>query len=248
MIDLHNHLLPGVDDGARDMGHALRMLEIAVSQGITHVACTPHGNDRANEKTDRLYQSVFARLQEWVAEHGLPVKLILGSELMLGADIFRVLALPFATYGGQGKYFLVEFPTETPYEIIVNVVRSARRRDLWPVLAHFERFPRAQKSKEHVALLKSEGAVLTLDAGALTGQFGPEKEKRARQLLEWKVVDILASDAHDDENHGFRLREGYDVAANVWGEETARKMVWDNPLRVWEGAPWPEPVGGNRVQ
>lgn len=248
MIDLHNHVLPGVDDGARDLNQALRMLEIAAGEGITHVACTPHGNDNSDEKTGLLYQSVFAKLQEAAGQRKLPVELMLGCELMLGANILRVMKLPFATYDGKSKYALVEFPVETPFEIILNVVKSIRRNGPRPVLAHFERFARAQRTAEHVQQMRNEGAVITLDAGSLGGQFGPVMEKRSKQLLEWNVVDILASDAHDDADHGFRLAAGRDAAAKLIGEEAAAWLVLDNPRRVWEGEPWPEPEHENRVQ
>ncbi|RPH93148.1 hypothetical protein EHM69_11070 [candidate division KSB1 bacterium] len=238
MIDLHNHVLPGVDDGAYDLEMALRMLDIAAGQGITHVACTPHGHDRMNEETDRLYQSVFLELQKAVEELGIPVQLALGTEIMLGVELLRVLHLPCATYHGAGKYFLLEFPIETPFEIILNVTTTAHRANRRPVLAHFERFARAMRTKEYVKKIREAGAVISLDAGSLVGQFGAVIEKRARQLLEWDVVDLLASDAHNDAVHGFRLKEGYDAAVKILGEEKALKLVNDHPRRVWEGLPW----------
>jgi protein-tyrosine phosphatase len=241
VIDLHNHVLPGVDDGAHDLEMALRMLQIAADHGITHVACTSHGDDRASVRTDELMQSVFAELKGAARNIGLPVELSLGSELMLGADILRVLSLPFATYGGMKKYCLIEVPTETPFEIILNAVRTIRRNGLHVVLAHFERFSRAQRTVEQVTSLRAAGAIITLDAGSLVGQFGPVIEKRARQLLEWQVVDILASDAHDDGEHGFRLKEGRDAAAEILGPAEASRLVLENPRIVWEGLPWPEP-------
>jgi protein-tyrosine phosphatase len=238
VIDLHNHVLPGVDDGAHDLKMSLRMLRIAADQGITRVACTPHANDRANPQTDRLFQSVFQKLREAVAGHGLSVELCLASELMLGADLLRVLSLPFASYNAEKKYCLIEFPVETPFEIILNVVKTIRRSGPRSVLAHFERFSRAQRTADQVKALRREGAIISLDAGSLKGQFGSVIEKRSRQLLEWKVVDLLASDAHDDGDHGFRLKAGCEAAAAIIGAEAAERLVLENPQRIWEGAPW----------
>ena len=109
---------------------------------------------------------------------------------MLGADILKVLSLPFATYGGKGKYFLLEFATETPFQIVLNAVRSVRRSNRHPVIAHFERFPRAQRTPDQPRAIREAGAVITLDAGSLTGQFGSANTARARQLLNWNCVDI----------------------------------------------------------
>jgi protein-tyrosine phosphatase len=240
LIDLHNHVLPGVDDGPHDLKCALHMLEIAAGQGITHVACTSHGNDRATDETDRFIQSVFQQLKEAKTQAGIPVELKLGSELMLGADILRVLSLPFATYGGMDKYLLLEFPTETPFEIILNAIRSIRRTNRTPVIAHFERFPRAQRTPDQPLALRAAGAILSLDAGSLTGQFGNVMVTRSRQLLNWGCIDLLASDAHNDEAHGFCMKSGYEAAAQIIGADSARKLVLDNPRIIWDGAPWPE--------
>jgi protein-tyrosine phosphatase len=230
-----------VDDGAHDLEMALRMLYVAADQGITHVACTSHGNDRAGERTDELLHSVFAELREAVQKLALPVELCLGSELMLGADILRVLALPFATYRGMKKYCLLEFPIETPFEIVLNAVRTIRKHGLHTLLAHFERFSRAHRTVEQVKSLRQAGAIITLDAGTLEGQFGVVLEKKAKQLLEWNVVDVLASDAHDDGEHGFRLKAGREEAREIVGPAAASRLVLDHPRLVWEGLPWPEP-------
>jgi len=222
------------------------MLEIAARQGITHVACTPHSDDHADRERDRLYQSVFSHVKDAAKQEGIPLELILASELMVGSSILQTLALPSTNYGGIGSYVLIEFPIETPYEIILNVVKSLRRRRVWPVLAHYERFARAQRTADQPRALRAEGAVITLDAGSILGQFGNVLTKRAKQLLQWQCVDILASDAHDDGSHGFCLKASVDATAGVVGMDAARQMVVDNPRRVWEGSPWPSADGHDK--
>ncbi len=169
MYDLHNHLLPGVDDGARNLKVSLRMLEIALRQGITHVACTPHATDRLDENQDRLHQSVFLLVKNAAKEHGLPIELILASELMVGTNLLKALSHPSATYAGEGKYCLVEFFPEMPFEIVQNVIIALTRQKLWPVMAHYERYARAQNKPEQPRALRELGAILTLDAGSLVG-------------------------------------------------------------------------------
>jgi protein-tyrosine phosphatase len=238
VIDLHNHVLPGVDDGAANLAEALRMLEQAAAQGITHVACTPHANDRMNTETDRHYQSVFEQLQAEVDKHGLPIELCLAAEIMAGTYLLKLLDHPFCTYHSSKKYFLLEFPLETPFEIILNIVKATKRKEFTPVIAHFERFQRAQREIEQPQAIKQAGAVLTLDAGSLVGQFGSAHFKRAKQLLKWNVVDILASDAHNDREHGFCMKAGFHAAVSIIGEAAAQKLVVENPRRVWDGLPW----------
>ncbi|MBU1984300.1 hypothetical protein KJ815_07815, partial [bacterium] len=235
----HNHVLPGLDDGATDLSESLRMLTAAARQGITHVGCTPHGNDRINEKTDLLYQSVFLQVKEAAKREGIPVELALALELMLGVDILQTLHLPLATYHGAGKYFLIEFPWHTPFEILLNAIRACMQSEMIPIIAHYERYEQAIKKPEQPHKVRHAGAVITMDAGSLVGQFGAAMTRRSRQLLNWGCVDVLASDAHDDMEHGFCLRQGFEAAAAIIGEAEAQKLVSDNPRRIWEGTPWP---------
>jgi protein-tyrosine phosphatase len=215
------------------------MLEMAILQGITHVACTPHSNDRSGAKANEAFQSAFKELSAEITRIELPVEITLASEIMFGANIEKLFSFPFATYSGKGKYFLVEFPTETPFEIILNVIRSAQRWKKRPVIAHYERYDRACRSKDQAEQIRDAGGIITLDAGSLVGQFGRPMLKRSKELMEWGVVDILCSDAHNDDDHRFILREGFEAAAKIIGEPTARLLVVDHPRRVWNGDEWP---------
>ena len=240
MFDIHNHVLPRIDDGAGNKIIALRMLEQAIAQGITHVCCTPHASDRATEQTNQHFQQAFAELNEIVVKQSMPIELGLAAELMIGTDLQRVLEFPFATYNGQGKYFLLEFHRDMSHEIILNVLKTVRRWGKRPVIAHVERYMRVVASPERPQELRNEGAILTLDAGSLVGQFGSVMEKRSRALLELDVIDILASDAHNDDHHGFYLKQSLPVAESILGSARARQLVIDNPRRVWFGESWPE--------
>jgi protein-tyrosine phosphatase len=240
LFDIHNHVLPRVDDGASSMNEALRMLEQASEQGITHVCCTPHANERATAETDRRFHEALDELKQAAAKHGLPVELGLAAEIMLGIDLQRVLALPFATFNGKGEYFLLEFEREIAYEIVLNVVRSARRWGKRPVIAHVERFSRVVATPDRPRELRAAGAILSMDAGTLSGQFGPMYQKRAWALLNLDVIDIFASDAHNDAEHGFCLKQNAQAARSMLSELRVRELVVDNPRRVWFGEPWPD--------
>ncbi|MCC6477007.1 hypothetical protein IT157_08125 [bacterium] len=240
MYDIHNHVLPGVDDGASGMRQSLRMLEGAIHQGITHVVCTPHANDRSGPRANELFQERFQELKAEVTKLELPIEIGLGSEIMFGADIEQTLKQPFATINGHGRYFLLEFPTKTPFEIIHNVVRASIRWGKRPVIAHHERFTLASQNEEQLRTLRASGAILTMDAGSLTGRFGKVMQKHARALMSSGHIEILASDAHDEALQGFCLAEGREEAAGLVGMVEANKMALDAPRRVWNNDDWPE--------
>lgn len=240
MYDIHNHVLPQVDDGAKGMRQSIRMLESAIRQGITHVICTPHANDHSGEHANDLFNDRLSALNAEIAKLELPIEIGLGAEIMFGMNMQKVLALPFATLNGKGKYTLIEFPRQTPFEVIHNVVKAVRKWGYIPVIAHHERYPLAFRNVDQLVKLRSEGAILTLDAGSLTGQFGLPMKRQARDLLETGHIEILTSDAHDDEKQNFCLAASRDEAATIVGATVARQMVTDAPRRIWDGEDWPQ--------
>lgn len=240
MYDIHNHVLPQVDDGAKGLRQSIRMLETAIRQGITHVLCTPHANDRSNAQANALFQARMDELTSEVAKSHLPVELGLGSEIMFGVNMLEVLKQPFATLNGKGKYTLIEFPRQTPYDIIANVAKSVVRWGFTPVIAHHERYPLACRSTEQLTELRKIGCILTMDAGSLTGQFGLQMKRQARELLATGHIEVLTSDAHDDDKQNFCLAAARQEASAIVGSAVAEQLVLDAPRRIWNGDPWPE--------
>jgi protein-tyrosine phosphatase len=240
VYDIHNHVLPGVDDGADGVRTSLRMIEQAILQGITHICCTPHATDRSGVESEKLFFQRFVDLMKAVMQAQLPVELGLAAEIMFGSDLQRALDYSFASYNGKGQYFLVEFSRETPFEIILNVIKASRRWGKTPCVAHVERYKQVSHDVARLQKIKAEGAVITMDAGSLSGQFGRKLIPIAKTLVQSNCIDILCSDAHNTEDHGFCLKTGYEEAASLIGLVPARRLVLDNPRIVWEGQPWPE--------
>jgi protein-tyrosine phosphatase len=209
LYDIHNHVLPGIDS-----------------------------NDRSGEQADKLFRFSFNKLVREVESLELPVELGLAAEIMFGAELQQTLNFSFATYNGKGHYFLLEFSRETPFEIILNVVRAARRWNKRPVIAHFERYRHACKEKLQPEQVRAEGGILSLDAGSLTGQFGKPMIKVSKKLLEWDCIEILASDAHDDDTHGFCLKASREMVCAMYSADKAERLTVDNPRLIWENHPW----------
>jgi protein-tyrosine phosphatase len=230
------------------MRMSLRMLEQAILQGITHVACTPHANDRAGEHAGELFHAAFNRLVHEVKTLELPIELGLASEIMFGAELQQMLNHSFATYNGKGRYFLIEFSCETPFEIILNVVRASRRWNKRPVIAHFERYRHACKDKTQPEKVRTEGGILSLDAGSLIGQFGKPMVKESKKLLEWDCIDLIASDAHDDDTHGFCLKAGREAVSSLCGADVAKKVTVENPRMIWENHHWHDENTNNNIK
>lgn len=221
MIDLHTHLLPGVDDGSRAMDVSVQVLERFAREGVTTVACTPHlVASQAHAAPVESYAALRAQVQE-----GTPAgpRLVAGFEIMLDRPGFD-LRVPGLTLG-DSHAVLVEFPRAALPPGATDELLRIRASGLVPVVAHPERYRGA--SVELVQAWRDVGAVIQGDAMVLlsTGDMA----KLARALLEEGLYDILASDNHGDRRSLAMVREWL---AALGGDEQGRVLTEENPRRV----------------
>ncbi len=246
MVDIHHHLLWGLDDGAKDLETSLAMAKAAADDGITHVVCTPHANGRyAFEPA--VNQAKAAELQARLDAEGIALKLGLGCDFHLSYDnILDAKADPMRfSVNGRG-YLMVEIPdygippgmTETFYDLQLT--------GLTPVLTHPERNPTLQADQTRLGEWMRGGVLVQVTADSVTGKMGKTAERVAHQLLAKRWVHFLATDAHNVSSRPPRLSEARDVVAKKYGRQYAESLVNTNPRAVFEGKPFEpvdEPVG-----
>ena len=235
MVDIHHHLLPGLDDGAKDMETAVAMAKMAVADGITHIACTPHANgsygfdpEVNRAKTDELR----ARL----AEQNIPLTLGSGCDFHLSFDNVKRAKLEPARFSINGLgYLLVEVPdyglppglTETFYELRA----SGPDADPDPSGAQPHAAKRAQRMKDWLR----GGLLIQVTADSLTGHKGKQAERMALKLVEDRWVHFLATDAHNTSSRPPRMREAHDLVASKFGASYAHALCLTNPTAVFLG-------------
>jgi protein-tyrosine phosphatase len=237
MIDLHCHMLPGIDDGAPDEASSLEMARIAVADGIETTACTPHiypglyENDAAGIKTR------VKALQSRLLEEGIALKLTIGADAHLTPELLGRLKAGTAPSLAGGRYFLLEPPHTIAPPRFSESMFDFVAAGYVPVLTHPERL---SWIKQHyavfVALVKS-GVWMQITAGSLNGRFGAAAKYFGEKMLDEGLVHILATDAHSTHHRAPLLAEGRRAAEKYVGKDEARRLVFDRPQAILDNRP-----------
>ncbi|MCR4651284.1 MAG: hypothetical protein K5662_05975 [Lachnospiraceae bacterium] len=232
VFDIHNHILPGVDDGSKDMDMSLRMLKIAAEDGITDIILTPHNKpNRRNLYTDELKAHV-AELEKLVSDNGLNIRLYAGNEVYYRSDIFERLSIGKASAMAGSRYVLIEFSPADDWDYIKSGIYSILSEGYLPIIAHVERYINVVDHPERAYELKSMGCVIQLNADSVMGELGYKVKQFCKKMLKDRKVDLIASDAHNDGKRSPKLHKCISKVASKYGEETAVRIFRDNPMKI----------------
>ncbi len=246
MVDIHHHLLWGLDDGAKDFDISFAMAKASAADGVTHIVCTPHANGRYTFNPE-INRAKAAELQARLDAERIPLTVGLGCDFHLSYDnIVDARANPTRYSINSLSYLLVEIPdygippnlTETFYEL--------QLAGLTPILTHPERNPTLQKDQARLADWMRGGVLVQVTGDSVTGKMGKAAEKMAHDLLAKRWVHFLATDAHSDTRRPPRLSHARDLVAKKYGHDYAQSLVETNPRAVYEGTrfnPVADPLG-----
>ena len=223
MIDLHCHILPGVDDGPKDWEMSLEMAKAAVDEGITHILATPHHMNRywMNPKSDVLL--LVNELQERIDNENIPLTIFPGQEVRLHGEILQNIQKDEICFIDEfNQYILIEFPTATVPDYADRLFYEMQSAGITPVIVHPERNHAILKDPSILYEFVSRDILTQLTAASYLGLFGKEIEKLSTQLIEHNLVHFLASDAHNVTSRNFYMKEAFEKLEKEYGNEKIR--------------------------
>jgi protein-tyrosine phosphatase len=218
MIDIHSHILPGIDDGARTMKDSIDMAKLAVSEGIHTIIATPHhmNSHYENPKSDIL--KLVDQVNEELKKQQIDLLVLPGQECRIYGELIEDYRngdlLPLNKHS---QYIFIEFPSNSVPRYTDRLFYELQNEGLIPVIVHPERNVEITARPDKLYNLVKNGAVTQITASSLTGHFGKNIQKFSRQLIEANLTHFVASDAHNVTNRAFKMDEALDLIEEKYG-------------------------------
>lgn len=232
MIDLHCHLLPGIDDGAPDLATSLQMVKALVDDGVEAAVCTPHILPGLYDNRGPQVRKAVARLREAIRNNGLPLDIHCGADAHIAVDFEAKLKRGEILTLAESRYVLIELPQHTGPIFLKQFFFRLLVGGYVPVLSHPERLSWIESQYEVIKDLARSGTWLQVTAGSLLGNFGRAAKYWSERMLDEGLVHVLATDAHNLRGRAPNLGRGRDTAAKRVGEREALNLVAHRPRSI----------------
>ncbi|MFJ7937164.1 tyrosine-protein phosphatase [Peribacillus sp. NPDC096622] len=252
LIDIHCHILPGVDDGSADMKESMDMAKKAVEAGITHLYATPH---HLNEKYVNVKNNIIdraVRLNESLQQNNIPLTIHLGQEVRIHRDIFNSLEKKeILTLDDNNTYLLLELPSGKVPTYTQEVIYELLIKGITPIIVHPERNKELIENHKLLFELVQEGALTQLTSGSIIGLFGKNVKSFSKKIIEHNLTHFIATDAHNLGSRGFTLQQAYETITKAYGiertfyfKENAEQLLKDQRPAVEKPVPFKKKILG----
>jgi len=234
MIDIHTHILPGLDDGPKTMEDSLALIKIAIKNDVDIIVATPHCSDGVFNCKKPAILKACEDLSRMAREKNLPISILPGAEIRLTPDLIQDLDMGrILTLNQAGTFLLLELPPVFIPETVIRVIRGLSNRRIVPLIAHGERNPMLAGRPEITAGFAAAGAAIQITAGSLTGDFGPDIMKAAVSMVKMNQVFCVGSDIHPGRK--YQMKNAWKKLVKITGSDQAHIIMKKNPERILQG-------------
>jgi len=237
MIDIHTHILPGIDDGAKDLTESLALLKLAESDGITHMVATPHIHVGRFDNAIAQIQNDLESLKQEAHKEGINVKLAAAAEVRLDIELMAMVMankLPFIGKMADKNVLLLELPHSHMPQGYDKFIQWLAKQNIRVIIPHPERNRDIQSNLYYIQHLNQLGCDFQLTASSIEGEWGESAQTIALQMLQDGLVSYVASDAHSVKRRPPILSQARKTVAQLLGEERATALFVTNPLQLTE--------------
>lgn len=247
-VDIHSHIIPGVDDGSRDMETSIALLQMAAENGTTDIIATPHVIDVSTTLTWDAIRRHVEMLQKEADTRGIPIRIYPGAETELNWDLLELMRKePGAFCLAGSRYCLMEMPSLMLPPHLDEMIYELQLLDIVPVLAHPERQMQLMEQPEKLLGLLRKGCVAQSNGGSLTGVFGPKVHDNVHQLLNMDMIGFMGSDAHNLRHRNTELKGAREKLETYWGRERAEELFAIRPKHILENKVLPPELYADRL-
>ena len=233
-IDIHSHILPGLDDGACSEREALAMLKIAEENGIREIIATPHFHYRRGHATPEQIKSAVLKIQRILDDMGSQIRLHTGNELYYTHELLENIKAGHALTMAESDYVLLEFSPGAEKRKIQHAVYEFLTEGYYPIIAHMERYLAFQKDLEFVDEISRMGVYYQVNSGSLMGQAGWNIRWFTRAMMKNGFVQFVATDAHNTGKRSPQLKKAEEWIMKKCGEAQAEKCLYKNSKMILE--------------
>lgn len=235
MYDLHNHLLPGIDDGSPDINTSIKLAKIAVNEGITHSVCTPHIHHGRYDNNLQTIQQALDRFKQALSDHNINLHVAAGAEVRIGPEILQGIkskSLPFIGKWKNKDVLLIEFPSNTIPVGSDKLTKWLLVNNVIPMIAHPERNTVFQQNPEKLIQFIKLGCLVQVTAGALLGNFGHNAQLYAETILQQNLITVIATDAHNVDYRPPKLSDCFNMVTELTNKQKAIDLFFNTPKNI----------------
>ena len=233
IVDIHSHVLPGLDDGAKNLSESLSMLRLAVSEGISDMIVTPHFHTGRFAAAPGKIRQKLQLVQDAADRERIPVRLYLGSEIYYFDEILSALwEERLCTMNGT-HCVLLEFSPSVLFQTVQNAMDRVIGEGYQPVLAHAERYACLLKNADDAVFLRSMGVQLQVNASSVTGKNGLEAKRFVHRLMKYEAVDYIGTDAHGSVHRTPEIARCREMVERKYGRDYAYQVMRGNAVRMF---------------
>ncbi|MCM3620132.1 tyrosine protein phosphatase [Sutcliffiella horikoshii] len=236
MIDVHCHILPATDDGARHMTESLEMARAATKEGITKIVATPHHNNGQYMNTKEEILVKVQELNDRLVKEGIDIIILPGQECRISGEFLEQYENnELLTINDTGRYVFIELPSSQVPLYTEKIIYDVQLKGLIPIIVHPERNAELIENPEKLYQLVKKGACTQITAASVAGKFGKKIKKFSLDLINANLTHLVASDAHNLKNRNFQMKDAFNVIEKECGQD-AQYMLMENAELLVEGS------------